>query len=350
MPGAPIHRPASHRRHRLRRYLLKRTAFFTPQVLGITFVTFILIRLLPGNPAYLIAGPSASVETIARINKNLGLDRPLLVQFWIYVKGLATGDLGQSFRSGHTVAYDVLHRLPATLELIIPSLTIGLLLGIGFGVYSGFHENSRVDRILSVYARLAGSIPEFWLGLLLIYVFYFRLAVAPPPLGRVGIEVVPPRSITNSYVLDSLLTGNWSSLSSALGHLILPVATFSLVSIAPFMKMTRATVIEVRNSDYIRQAAAMGLPRRAIVRTALSNALPPVVTLAGFLCSYLIGGAVLIETVFGWGGMGQYAVQAIINSDYVAIQGFVLVSALFSLLVYVMVDLIYIGLDPRIEY
>ena len=343
-------RPRGRRhRHRLARYIGLRVLFLIPQLLGITFITFILIRLLPGDPAYLLAGPTATKATIAQIRQNLGLDRPLLVQFWLYLDGLLHGNLGQSFRTGKPVLYDVLHRLPATLELVIPTLVIGLVLGVGLGVYAAFHEGSRTERVLSIYARLAGSLPEWWLGLILIFFFYYKLRVAPPPLGRLGITTAPPTSITNSYVVDSLLTGNWAALQSSLAHLWLPILTFSVAAVAPFMKMTRATMIEVLNSDYIRNAAALGLPRRAITRTALKNSLPPVVTLAGFLCSYLIGGSVLIETVFSWGGFGQYAVQSLVNSDYAALQGFVLVSALFTLAVYFVVDLLYLVLDPRIQ-
>lgn len=338
------------RRHRLARYIGLRVLLLLPQLLGITFVTFILIRLLPGDPAYLLAGPTATKDTIAQIRQSLGLNRPLLVQFWLYLDGLLHGNLGQSFRTGKPVLYDVLHRLPATLELVIPTLAIGLALGIGLGVYAAFHEGSRIERLLSIYARLAGSLPEWWLGLILIFFFYYKLRWAPPPLGRLGITTPPPTSITNSYAVDALLTGNWAALGSALTHLILPIVTFSVAAIAPFMKMTRATMIEILNSDYIRNAAALGLPRRAITRTALKNSLPPVVTLAGFLSSYLIGGAVLIETVFSWGGFGQYAVQSLVNSDYAALQGFVLVSALFTLAVYFIVDLLYLALDPRIQY
>jgi ABC-type dipeptide/oligopeptide/nickel transport system permease component len=337
-------------RHRLARYIGLRVLLLIPQLLGITFVTFILIRLLPGDPAYLLAGPTATKATIAQIRRSLGLNRPLLVQFWLYLDDLVHGNLGQSFRTGKPVLYDVLHRLPATLELVVPTLAIGLALGIALGVYAAFHEGSRTERLLSIYARLAGSLPEWWLGLILIFIFYFKLRWAPPPLGRLGITTTPPTSITNSYVLDSLFTGNWAALQSALSHLVLPILTFSVAAVAPFMKMTRATMIETLNSDYIRNAAALGLPRRAITRTALKNSLPPVVTLAGFLSSYLIGGSVLIETVFSWGGFGQYAVQSLVNSDYAALQGFVLVSALFTLAVYFIVDLLYLALDPRIQY
>lgn len=332
------------------RYITLRVAVLLPQLLGITFVTFILIRLLPGDPAYLLAGPSATKATIAQIRANLGLNRPLFVQYWLYIDGMVHGNLGQSIRTGKPVLYDVLHRLPATMELVIPTLIIGLTLGIALGVYAAFHEGSRIERILSVYTRLARSLPEWWLGLILIFIFYYKLRWAPPPLGRLGITTPPPRSITNSYVLDSLFTGDWAALRSSLAHLVLPVLTFSVAAIAPFAKMTRATMIETLNSDYIRNAAALGLPRRAITRTALKNSLPSVVTLTGFLASYLIGGSVLIETVFSWGGFGQYAVQSLVNSDYAALQGFVLFSALFTLAVYFIVDLLYLALDPRIQY
>lgn len=337
------------RAHGLRRYLLRRLAFVVPQLIGITFITFVSIRLIPGDPARLIAGPNATEEAMAAITKRLGLDRPILVQYWIYLKGLLRGDLGTSYRTRAAVSSDIFQRLPATLELLIASLTIAFVVGVAVGAYLAAHRGKLLDKVLSIYLKMAGAIPEFWLGLLLIYIFFFVLRIAPAPLGRIDPLITAPRPITRSYVLDSLFTANWAALRSALAHLILPVVTFSLVLTAPFMKMTRQAMSEVLNSDYMRLGAAMGLRKQTIWRNSLKNSLPPVITLLGFLTSYSLGGAVLIEQVFSWGGMGQYAVSSIVSSDYAAVQAFVLIAAIISLIVYLLVDLAYMALDPRLS-
>lgn len=346
-PAAQRAKPGK-KRH-LGRYLLKRLLFVIPQLIGITFITFVSIRLIPGDPARLIAGPNATEATLAQITSDLGLDRPLIVQYFIYLGDLLQGDLGTSYLTKAPVADDIIKRLPATLELLIASLFIAFTAGVVIGAYLAFHRGSLVDRVLSIYLKMAGAIPEFWLGLLLIYIFFVKLGIAPAPLGRIDPLVDPPREITRSYVIDSLITGNWTAFRSSLARLILPVVTFSLVLTAPFMKMTRQTMTEVLNSDYMRLGSAMGLRKPTIWRNSLKNSLPPVITLLGFLCSYSLGGAVLIESVFAWGGMGQYAVSSIVSSNYAAVQAFVLVSALISLVVYLLVDLAYMALDPRLS-
>jgi ABC-type dipeptide/oligopeptide/nickel transport system permease component len=335
---------------RLAKFILKRLLFLLPQLLLISAATFFLIRLLPGDPAFRIAGPLATDESIRSITEKLGLDQPLVGQYWTYLKNLAQGDLGDSWYTAQPVLTDILDRFPATLELLTASVIIAVVVAVPIGVISAVRPGGIVDRGTVLYALLAGAMPEFLLALILILLFFTTFSIFPAPVGRIAVDVIPPDQITGLYTVDSLLTGNWRALSSSLSHLALPSLTLAFVVGGPIMKMTRSSVASVLESGFLMYGRASGLTTLTLARYALRNALPPVVTLLGFLYGYLIGGAVLIETIFGWGGLGQYAVLAINNSDYLALQGFVLVATLFSVAVYLAVDMIHFAIDPRIEY
>jgi peptide/nickel transport system permease protein len=244
---------------------------------------------------------------------------------------------------------ELLHRFPATLELVSYSLGIALLIGIPLGIVLAVRPGGLLDRLSFGYGMFAGALPEFWWALVLIFVFFSQLGWFPAPLGRLGAETEPPHHLTGMYAVDALATGNWTTLGQVLAQLALPVFTLVFVICGPIMKMTRENMLRVLESDYIVYARALGSPRRDIAKRALRDALPPVVNLVGVSYGYLIGGAVLVETVFGWGGAGQYAVQAIANSDYAAVQGIVLFAALFSLVIYLLVDVVHVALDPRIR-
>jgi peptide/nickel transport system permease protein len=335
---------------RLFAYILRRLLFVVPQALGISVITFVIVRVLPGNPALVLAGSTATKESIAAIERRLGLDQPIWVQYWRYLNGLVTGDLGKSLVTSQPVVDDLVQRLPATFELIFFGLILSLIVGIPLGVRAAVSRGKGLaHRIAAPYSLLAGSIPDFWVGLIAILVFYAYLGWAPAPLGQLPIGADPPVRITGMYMVDALATGNWRVLQSAATHLLLPLVTLVFVYMAPIVKMTRSSMEEVLESAFVDHLESLGLGRRVIMWRALRNALPPVVTIVGVLVGYLLGGAVLIEIVFSWGGAGQYAVQAIVNSDFAAIQGFVLVAAGFSLLVYLAVDLLYFALDPRIR-
>ncbi len=335
---------------RLLAYVLRRLLFVVPQALGISVITFVIVRVLPGNPALVLAGSTATKESIAAIERRLGLDQPIWIQYWRYLKAVATGDLGKSLVTSQPVREDLIQRLPATFELIFFGLLLALLIGVPLGVLASVSGGRGLaHRVATPYGLLAGSIPDFWVGLILILVFYSYLGWAPAPLGQLAIGADPPDRITGMYVVDSLVTGNWPVFRSALAHLFLPLGTLVFVYMAPIVKMTRSSMDDVLQSAFVEHLELLGLRRPAILLRALQNALPPVVTIVGVLVGYLLGGAVLIEIVFSWGGAGQYAVQAIVNSDFAATQGFVLVAAAFSLLVYLAVDLLYFAMDPRIR-
>jgi peptide/nickel transport system permease protein len=329
-------------------YLARRLLFVVPQLVGITLVTFLLIQLIPGDPARLMLGPLASEDTIHLLREHMGLNRPLPTQYVLYVWHAMHGDLGSSWQSGNPVATDLRQRLPATLELITYSLLLAVVIAIPLGVRAARNPGKGSDRFAFGYGLVAGALPEFWLGLILILVIYVKLGWGVSPDGRLDVGVNPPTRITGAYTVDALVTGNWIALKSAFEHLALPVATLTITTIGPILKMTRSTMQQMLASDFTRYARLCGLPDKLVGRYALRNALPPVVTLVAVLYSFLIGGAVLVEFVFGWGGAGQYAVQGVLNADFQVVQGFVLVAAVISLVVYLIVDLIYFAIDPRL--
>ena len=335
---------------KLWKYLLRRLLFVIPQLIGITLITFLLIRLIPGDPARLMLGPLASEKTIESLRDRLGLNESLPEQYALYVWRVLHGDLGTSWRTTNPVATDLLQRLPATLELIGYSLLLAVIVAIPLGVRAAAKPGGITDRLSFGYGLVAGALPEFWLGLILIFVLYYLLGLTAAPLGRLETGVPPPDRITGAFTVDSLLTGNFTALRSSFAHLFLPVLTLGFVTMGPILKMTRSTMQQMLSADFTRYARACGLPESVVVRYALRNSLPPIVTLVAVLFSFLLGGAVLVEVVFGWGGAGQYAVQGVLDADFAVVQGFVLVAAIISLIMYLIVDLIYIAIDPRLTH
>lgn len=332
-------------------YIGRRLLYLIPQAFCISLITFVIVRALPGNPAYVLAGPKATAELIKSIEAQLGLDKPIWTQYYIYLVDLLNGNLGTSWVTSNPVAVDLAKRLPATFELITVGLVLSLFLGIPLGILTALRRGKGIAHRVSMgYGLLAGALPDFWLALVLIFIFYFQLQWLPAPIGRLNLAVLPPERITGMYLFDSLVAGNWEAFASAVSHMVLPVVALVFVYMAPIVRMTRSSMEEVLNSDFVAYARASGLPQRVIVRKALRNALPPVITIFGVLYGYLLGGAVLIENVFSWGGLGQYAVQSIVNADFAPIQAFVLIAAAFTLIVYLFVDLAYFALDPRIRH
>ena len=280
----------------------------------------------------------------------MGLDQPILVQFWIYLKALLHGDLGTSWQTTRPVLEDLLQRFPATLELVTLGLLVAIAIGVTLGLASAFNPRGSLARIADMYGLLAGAVPDFWLALVLIYVFYTLLGFAPAPLGRIDLIIIQPPQVTGLLTIDALLAGDMAAFWSAASHLVLPVVTLGLINAGPILKMTQSTVEKMLQSDFSRYEVLCGMPRRLVIRHALRNALPSVITIISVLYGFLIGGAVLVEIVFSWGGAGQYAVQGVLNSDLYPVLGFVLFSAIFSLFVYLAVDLIYFAIDPRISH
>ena len=330
-------------------YLGKRLIFVIPQLLGIVFVSFLLVKSIPGDPAVLMLGPTATPSAIAALRQQLGLDQPLYIQFLIYVKNLVHGDLGTSWQTTRPVLEDLIQRFPATLELVTFSLLLAIVIGVAMGVYAAKKPNGWIARLADFYGLSAGALPDFWFALVLIFIFYTVLGWAPAPLGRIDMIVLPPMPVTGALTIDALLAGDFEAFKSACAHLVLPVLTLGLLNAGPILKMTQATMEKMLESDFSRYEILCGIPQNLVVRHALRNALPSIVTIISVLYGFLIGGAVLVEIVFSWGGAGQYAVQGVLNSDIYPVLGFVLFSAVFSLIVYIVVDLLYFLLDPRIS-
>jgi ABC-type dipeptide/oligopeptide/nickel transport system permease component len=332
---------------RLLTYIGKRLLFVGPQLVGILFVSFFLVKLIPGDPAVLMLGPFATDKALAELRTELGLDRSLIDQFLIYLGNVLHGDLGTSWQTTLPVTTDLAQRFPATLELITLALLLALAVGVPLGVAGARRKRGAVRRIADYYGLLAGALPDFWLGLVLIFLFYTLLGWVPAPLGRLDYTVVPPDSVSGSLLIDSILAGDWAAFWNAAGHLILPVVTLGLINAGPILKMTHSTMERMLEADFSRYAELCGLPRQVVARKALRNALPSIVTIVSVLYGFLIGGAVLVEIVFSWGGAGQYAVQGVLNADLNPVLGFVLYSAVLSLVIYLIVDLVYFVIDPR---
>ncbi len=327
----------------------KRLLFVIPQLFAVSVIVFFLLRLLPGDPSYMLAGPYASPQRIQEVRRSLGLDQPIVSQYVHYLGRIAVGDFGKSLRTSQPVLTDIEQRLPATLELVVGAVLLSVVIGIPFGVAVAAKKGGALERGLFFYGMLAGSLPDFWVGLLLILVFFYFLGWAPAPVGQLEFAVSMPDHVTGAYVVNSLLTGNWPALGSALGHIALPLATLVLVYMPLVLKTTRSAMEEMLNSGFVLQARASGLSRGMQLRYALRNALPPVVTVVGIEFWFLLGGAVLVETIFAWGGLGQYAVESVVNSDYAPLQAIVLITAIFTTLVFLTVDILYYLIDPRIN-
>lgn len=330
----------------IRSFLLNRLVFVIPQLFGILMIAFFLVKTIPGDPAVLMLGPNATDASVAALRTKLGLDQSVVQQFWIFVTNLAKGDLGTSWQTTRPVLEDLFQRFPATLELVTFGLLSAILIGIPMGLASAL-KLGIWGKISNTYGLIVGALPDFWLGLVMIFVFYTLLQWAPAPFGRIDMIVIPPATVTGSMVLDSLIAGNWEALVSALQHLLLPALTLGIVASGPIQRMTQSMVESTLDAGFSRYQVISGLPTQMVVKNALKNALPSIITIISVLYGYLLGGAVLVETVFSWGGAGQYAVQGVLNSDIFPVLGFVLFASIFSLLVYFIVDVLYFLIDPR---
>jgi peptide/nickel transport system permease protein len=331
------------------RYILRRLVLLVPVLLGIMTAVFVLLQLIPGDPAVALAGEKASVEQVERVRREFGLDRPLPLQYAHFLKAAFTLDFGDSLRTHQPVAGELRQFFGATLELSLAALLIALAVGVPVGVIAATHRYGPLDYGAMVVALVGISTPVFWAGIVLIYLLSFRLGLFP--IGGILGTGIDLRHITYGYVTDSLLTGNWTALRSSLHHLLLPAIVLSTIPMAIVARMTRSSMLEVLGQDYLRTARAKGLIERLVVlRHALKNALIPVVTVVGLQFGGLLSGAFLTETVFGRPGIGRYVVTAIGARDYPAIQGTVLTVAVLFVLINLAVDLVYAVVDPRIHY
>src|SRR5882757_7733476 len=330
--------------------MLKRLMLIIPNLIGVVIVTFLLTRALPGDPAAYFAGPAATKESIEQIRASLGLDKPLIVQFGRYVNDLAHGNLGNSLTTGQPVVTEIKNRLPASAELTLFGLILSIAIAVPLGILAAVKQGSWIDHTCRIVATAGVSLPVFFTGLLLVYVFYFLLGWSPAPLGRLDVFASPPSQITGFYLIDSLLTGNFATFRSSLNQLLLPGATLCIFSLAPIARMTRASMLAVLASEFVRTARASGLDNRTVIITyAFRNAMLPVVTTLGMVFSFLLGANVLVEKVFAWPGIGSYAVEALLQSDFAPVQGFVLAMAVLYVALNLMIDMLYGVIDPRVR-
>jgi len=321
-----------------------------PNLAGVVVITFLLTRALPGDPAAYFAGAAATQEAIAQVRTQLGLDKPLLEQFFIYVAGLARGDMGLSLTTGQPVAQELLARLPASLELVLLALLLACAIALPLGVLAATRPGSWIDQLCRLVTTAGVSLPTFFTGLLLAYVFYFLLGWAPSPMGRLDPMYSPPATVTGLYLVDAALAGDGAMWWASLKQLILPVLTMAIFVLAPIARMTRASMLAVLSADFIRTARASGLSRGTVLVTyALRNALLPVVTTLGMVFGFMLGSSVIVEKVFGWPGVGSYAIDALTASDYAPVQGFVLAMGVLFVLLNLLVDLLYGLIDPRVS-
>jgi peptide/nickel transport system permease protein len=322
-----------------------------PALFGVLVFTFLLMRVLPGDPAVFFAsGPNAGKEEIETIRKQMGLDKPVPQQLLLYLYDVGRGNLGRSLMTGQAVTKDLHDRLPASLELTFSALLIALIFAIPLGVVAALKPGSMVDHGVRLFCALGVCIPTFVSGLLLIYVFYYLLGIAPDPTGRVDIFISQPPARTGFLLIDFLLAGDLDGWWAALRQLILPACTMALFVIAPLARITRASMLASLGSDFVRTARSVGLSRwRIVVTYALRNAILPVITIAGIVFSTMLGANVLVEKVFSWPGVASYALDALLSSDYAPVQGFVLLMAFVFVIVNLVVDVLYGIADPRIS-
>jgi peptide/nickel transport system permease protein len=330
--------------------VLKRLATAIPSLVGVIVVSFLLTRVLPGDTASYFAGPAATPQAIAEVRKQLGLDRSLPEQFARYVVDLAHGNLGNSLTTGQPVVTEIANRLPASGELTLLGLLIALAIAVPLGIIAAIREGSWVDHLCRIIVTTGVSLPVFFTGLLLVYVFYFQLGWSPAPLGRLDVFYSAPPQVTGFYLIDSLFARDFETFRAAFAQLILPAATLAIFSLAPLARITRGSMLAVMGSDFVRTAKASGLTSKTVILTyAFRNAMLPVVTTLGMVFSFLLGANVLVEKVFAWPGIGSYAVEALIASDYAPVQGFVLAMAILYVALNLMIDLLYGVIDPRVR-
>jgi peptide/nickel transport system permease protein len=330
--------------------IIKRVTMAIPSLIGVVTVTFLLTRMLPGDPAAYFAGPAATPQAIQEVRVKLGLDKPLIQQFGRYMFDLAHGNLGASLTTGQPVITELRTRLPASAELTLLGLLVSITIALPLGILAATRPNSLLDHTCRVISTAGVSVPVFFTGLILIYVFYYLLGWVPAPLGRLDVFYVTPAQVTGSYLIDSLIAGDLETFIAALKQLVLPAVTLGVFSLAPIARMTRASMLGVLSSDFIRTARASGLSTWTVVITyAFRNAMLPVITTLGMVFSFLLGANVLVEKVFAWPGIGSYAVEALLASDFAPVQGFVLTMAVMYVTLNLMIDVLYGLIDPRVR-
>jgi peptide/nickel transport system permease protein len=316
---------------------------------GVSIIVFFMVRAIPGDPAQIMLGQQASQEQVQQVREKMGLDKPIFVQYGLFLKDALRGDLGNSIVTGRPVTTELLTRLPATFELTAFAMLIAILVGIPVGVISAVRQYSLLDKTTSVLALTGISMPIFWLAMVLVVIFGVNLELLPFP-GRLD-PTTGITAITGLVLVDSLLTLNFAGFWDGLLHLIMPALALGTIPMAVIMRMTRSSMLEVLNEDYVRTARAKGVvPWRVVFKHALRNAMLPTITVIGLQAGLLMGGAIITETIFSWPGIGLYAYQSVGSRDYASIQGVVLYGALLFVLINLLVDVLYAILDPRVRY
>ncbi|MDH5159707.1 ABC transporter permease [Heyndrickxia sp. FSL K6-6286] len=330
-------------------YTVRRLLLLIPVLLGMLIIVFSLIHAIPGDPARAILGQLATKEAVAELSKQLGLDQPMYIQFFDYIKDLVTGNLGTSLKTQAPISDEIWPYFGATVELALVAMFIAIFVGVNAGIISAWFQNSWFDYIVMLIALIGVSMPIFWLGLMEQYVFSLHLDLLPT-MGRDDIRN-PVEAITNLYLIDTLIQGRFDQFIDVFKHLILPSIALATIPMAIIARITRSSMLEVMRSDYIRTARAKGMKMFWVVyKHSLKNAFIPVLTIIGLQTGLLLGGAILTETIFGWPGMGTYIYEAIQFRDYPVIQSGILILALIFVLINLIVDLLYAAIDPRIKY
>jgi len=331
------------------RLILRRLLFLIVTIVGMSLFIFIVTHAVPQDPARLVAGDYATRETLEKVRRDLGLDRPVWEQYFLYMRALVRGDLGRSFMSNKPVLREILTFLPATLELGAASVGFSLILGVGLGVISAVQRGRWIDHLSRLISVGGAAMPIFWYGLMLQLIFYRRLGWLPVG-GRLSATLTPPPTLTGFYTIDGLLAGQPAVAWSALVHLILPGLSLSLITVAILARITRGSMLETLTQDYVRTARSKGLREsRVVLVHALRNASLPIATVFGLRLGAVFAGAVLTEAVFAWPGIGTYAYKAIEFSDYPVIIGFAIVASVLYALINLATDLVYFALDPRLQ-
>lgn len=329
-------------------YTIRRILVLIPTLLGMSIIVFLMLRLTPGDPAELLLGERATEASLQEVREHLGLNEPLHVQYGLFLKRLMKGDLGETIWTRQKVWIELKERFPATIELSVVALLISCFFGIIFGIVSASKQYSIFDYLSMLAALIGVSMPIFWLGLVFMLIFSLNLGWLPIS-GRLSVDI-DIQAITNFYILDAILTRNWAALRDAVWHIIMPAFTLSTIPMAIVARMTRSAMLEVLRQDYIKTAKAKGLSNfKVTFKHALRNALIPVVTTIGLQFGVMLGGAILTETIFAWPGIGKWIYDAVMQRDYMVIQGGTLFIASVFIVINLAVDVLYAIINPRIS-
>lgn len=330
--------------------IFKRLLYIIPSVIFVLFITFALTRIIPGDPARMMAGEQAPEESLANIRIEMGLDKSIPAQFADYIKDIFSGDLGTAWHTGKSVTSEFAARIPASVELALMGIFIAVIVGVPLGVLAASYKDKLPDFICRIISLLGISLPVFWTGLMAIFLLYAKLGWISSPLGRIAANIYPPTRITGLYLLDSILTGDFVAFADSFRHLLLPAICMSFGSLSIISRITRTSMIEVMNQDFVRTLRAKGLTKTNIlIKHGLPNIAISALTVIGTQLGSMIGNAVIIETIFSWPGIGSFVTESILITDYAPVQAFAIVSVVLYILINLTLDILYVAIDPRLR-